>query len=69
MQFKLLSKNGEVLEEEIETLEEAKYLQKEYQIAFKEPIELVFEYDESSELKKEQEYIEQWAKNIKWKHL
>lgn len=69
MQFKLLSRSGEVLEEEIETLEEAKYLQKEYQIAFSEPIELVFEYDESSELKKEQQYIEQWEKRIKWKHL
>jgi hypothetical protein len=69
MQFKLLSKSGEVLEEEIDTLEEAKFLQKKLSSRLKEPIELVFEYDESSELKKEQEYIDQWAKRINWRHL
>jgi hypothetical protein len=69
MQFKLLSKSGEVLEEEIDTLQEAKFLQKKLSSRLKEPIELVFEYDESSELKKEQEYIDQWAKRINWRHL
>lgn len=33
--------NGEVIEDEIETLEEAEYLQGEYAMAFKGPVQIV----------------------------
>ena len=69
MKYKLINESGEVIKDEIDTLEEAKFLQEKFSSRLKEPIDLVFEYDESSELKKEQEYIDQWAKRTNWRHL
>ena len=63
--YKIIWKNEVV--DEASTYDEAKFLQREYNLAFGGGATIKYEYDREAASKEETDYIENWSKNINLK--